>query len=90
MDKTFDNKEVLDELIRKLEMYRDEKSLDSYSDQCFIEDILYFVGVSVNELEYCQASGYRKFIMRYVRPFVERINKETKTLFQHRLGKTSE
>ena len=83
--KTFDNKEVLDEYIRKLQKYREEGGLDEYSDDCFLQDVTFLLGVSIDEHEYCHADGYRKFVMHYIRPFVNTINEQTKELFQRRL-----
>ena len=81
----FDNDEVLTEFIRKLEMYRTEGSFKQYSDGCFVEDVMYFLGVSIDEQEYCNADGYRRFAMRYIWPFAKKINDNTKRLFTSRL-----
>jgi len=83
----FDNSEVLDKLIERLKQYRHEESIDSYSDGCFVEDVMYFVGVSIDEEEYRQADGYRRFVMRYVVPFAKKVNENTKRLFTSRLQK---
>lgn len=83
--KTFDNAEVLDEYIRKLQKYREESKLSEYSDDCFMQDVTFLLGVSIDENEYRMADGYRKFVMRYIRPFVITINEQTKKLFQRRL-----
>lgn len=83
--KTFDNAEVLDEYIRKLQKYREESKLAEYSDDCFMQDVTFLLGVSINDKEYRMADGYRKFVMRYIRPFVNTINEQTKKLFQRRL-----
>lgn len=85
MDKTFHNKEVIDELIRKLELYRDEGDFERYTDDCFVQDVMYFVGVSIDEKEYHHADGYRRFVMRHIWPFAKRVNETTKDLFQRRL-----
>lgn len=81
----FDNLEVLDKLIERLKKYRTEESIGSYSDGCFVEDVMYFVGVSIDEEEYSMADGYRKFVMRYIVPFAKKINENTKRLFTSRL-----
>jgi hypothetical protein len=49
-------------LIQKLEKYTKEKQLDKYSDNCVIQDVIYFLGISLNEEEYGWHSGMMKFV----------------------------
>jgi hypothetical protein len=60
--KSTKRKKQIDVLIAKLHKYKKELSLESYSDECVINDIIYFLGLSFNQKKYEFLSGYREFL----------------------------
>ena len=75
MSKKFDAREALTKFNSILEKY-DNESLELYSEQCYIEDLLYFIGKSINEEEYgFDARGYHRFLTKKIAPFANKVAK---------------
>ena len=57
-------KKQIDLLITKLQKYEKERFLENYSDECVINDILYFVGLSFNQEKYEFLPGFQEFLKK--------------------------
>lgn len=83
MSDKFDARRALEALRSTLKRYEKNESVELYSEQCFIEDVLFFLGKSINEKEYgFDAISYRRFLTKRIAPFSNRIAKE---VFENKL-----
>lgn len=55
------NSEKIETFRAKLAKYIEKENPDQYSDDIIINDIVYFLGVSVNPYKYTAAQGYDIF-----------------------------
>ncbi len=75
MSNKFDARGALNKLNIILEKY-DSERLELYSEECYIEDLLFFIGKSIDEDNYgFDATGYRRFICQKIAPFSNKIAK---------------
>ena len=75
MSDKFDARAALGRFNKILERY-DNESLELYSEECYIEDLLYFIGKSIDEDKYgFDARGYRRFLCQKIAPFSNKIAK---------------
>lgn len=52
----------LESFIKKLKKYKKELSTSiEYTDKTFLKDIIYFLGISIDENNYNYAEGLKKF-----------------------------
>lgn len=80
MSDKFDARLALETLRTTLSRYEKNESVELYSEQCFIEDVLFFLGKSINEKEYgFDAVSYRRFLTKKIAPFSNEIAKSVFT-----------
>ena len=78
----------LSELREMLGKYSDEKFVSRYSQECYIQDILLFLGKSIdNDTFGGDARGYFRFVSREVFPISNKINEAEKLRFKRELMK---
>ena len=76
MSDKFDARHALDVLRGTLKRYEQNESVELYSEQCFIEDVLFFLGKSIDAEKYgFDAISYRHFIAQRIAPFSNKIAK---------------
>ena len=79
----FDTRLALEALRTTLGRYEQNESVELYSEQCFIEDVLFFLGKSIDPEEYgFDAVTYRHFIAQRIAPFSQKI---AKAVFENKL-----
>lgn len=54
-------RKAVESLQKYMKGYPDQIGYLDYSDETFIDDMLYGIGVAIDSAEYGYASGYRKF-----------------------------
>lgn len=83
MSDKFDTKTAVETLISTLRRYEENENLELYSEDCYIEDVLFFLGKSIDAEEYgFDVSSYRHFIAKKIAPFSQRI---AKAVFENKL-----
>lgn len=76
MSDKFDARHALDVLRGTLKRYEQNESVELYSEQCFIEDVLFFLGKSIDAEKYgFDAVSYRRFVTKKIAPFSNEIAK---------------
>ena len=58
-------KKQVKELIKLLEKYKDEH-IEKWSDETFIKDIIYFLGITFNK-KYLFSDGFNKFTKKVIK-----------------------
>lgn len=83
MSDKFDARQTLKVLRNTLKQYEQNENVELYSEQCFIEDILFFLGKSIDKEKYgFDAVSYRRFLAQKIAPFS---NKIAKIVFKNNL-----
>lgn len=76
MSDKFDTRRALEALQTALNRYEQNESVELYSEECFMEDVLFFLGKSIDEKKYgYDAVSYHKFIVKKIAPFSNKIAK---------------
>ena len=82
-DVKFNTREALGRLNKILENY-DNESLSYYDEECYIKDILFFLGKSIDAEKYgFDVTTYHKFLAQRIAPFS---NDVAKREFTRNLG----
>ena len=55
-------KSNIEQYIDRLKEYIEKEDVDSYSEKTILRDIIYFMGVAINEGQYRYCDGAEKFI----------------------------
>ena len=83
MSDKFDSRLSLEVLISTLRRYEKNENIELYGEDCYIEDVLFFLGKSIDAEEYgFDATSYRHFIAKKIAPFSQRI---AKAVFERKL-----
>lgn len=82
----FNAREALERLNKHLEHYAKDEYVEGYDENVFIHDILFFLGKSVDKVEYNWSTGFRKFLADIVYPKALRAHEEHKAHFARKLG----
>ena len=56
--------------------YSNQQGFEDYTDQIYIDDILYGLGASLDQTEYQYHGGYMKFLQRLQKHIAEKLEKE--------------
>ena len=64
----FNAREALAELQKILQHYDESEGLENYKVDTYINDVLFFIGKSIDDDEYNWAQGYRKFMATRIYP----------------------
>ncbi len=79
----FDPRIALEALRTQLSRYEQNEKVELYSEECYIEDVLFFLGKSIDAEEYgFDATSYRHFIAKRIAPFSRKI---AKAVFENKL-----
>jgi len=82
----FNGRQALKELKGHLDRYSKEESLEGYDENVFVHDVLFFLGKSVDKVEYNWSTGFRKFLARIIYPAALHAHEEHKAHFARKLG----
>ncbi len=82
----FNAREALKELQKILEHYDEVENLEEYVEDTYINDILFFLGKSIDEDMHSWAQGYRKFMATRIYPKALKEHEEHRAHFARKLG----
>lgn len=68
-----DNRQVIEDMTNYLQSYPKQRCWESYSPETILNDLVYGIGISIDEKCYSYADGYRDF-KRYLIEFLEKEN----------------
>lgn len=83
MSEKFNTYEAVEKLQALLSKYAENEDLGLYDENCYILDVLFFLGMSIDNEEYGMEPGFRKFMARKVSMPAEAI---AKAEFKRNLG----
>jgi hypothetical protein len=82
----FNAREALAKLQEILQHYDEAEDLERYTEETYINDILFFLGKSIDEDMHNWAQGYRKFMATRIYPKALREHEEHRAHFARKLG----
>ena len=82
----FDGRKSLEQLQTMLDEYGMTEHIEGYSEVTFINDVLYFLGKSIDDENYGWAQGFRKFLASVIYPNALRAHEDEKANFTRKLG----
>lgn len=82
----FDARISIEHLRAQLARYEENEELKYYDEDCYIQDVLFFLGKSIDDEEYNMAQGFIKFAGGKLHPLTERMQGSLKSMFKRNLG----
>jgi len=87
MNKTkFDARISIEHLRTQLARYEENEELKYYDEDCYIQDVLFFLGKSIDDEKYNMAQGFTRFVGGRLSPLVKKMEGSLKSLFCRELG----
>ena len=71
----FDTRTAAEKLQTHLSKYLANEELKYYDEDCYIKDMLFFIGLSIDTKDYNFGQGFRKFVAKKIAPNAEGIAK---------------